>query len=66
MIGDNQKIGVGLICLGITFIFLGIVLLFDPALIAIGNVLFLVGLFFVLGFQRTFTFFKRYLKMKIV
>jgi len=36
---DTQKIGVGLAGMGIAFIFLGILLLFDKGLLAIGNVI---------------------------
>jgi hypothetical protein len=56
---DNQKIGVGLIGLGIGFIFLGVILFFDAAMIAIGNVLFLSGLCFSIGFKRTINLFTR-------
>ena len=35
---DNHKIGIGLICLGFVFISLGVVLMFDSAFIAIGNI----------------------------
>jgi hypothetical protein len=37
VLNDNQKIGIGLISLGLVFIFLGILLLIDAALIAIGT-----------------------------
>jgi hypothetical protein len=40
---DNQKIGIGLVCLGLGFMMLGVLLFFDSALIAIGNALFLAG-----------------------
>ena len=56
---DNQKIGIGLICLGLGFVFLGVLLLFDASLIAIGNSLFLVGLAFSIGIKRTLTLFTR-------
>ena len=35
---ENQKIGFGLICLGAIFVALGVVMLFDTAMIAIGMV----------------------------
>uniref|UniRef100_A0A915KGJ1 Vesicle transport protein GOT1B n=1 Tax=Romanomermis culicivorax TaxID=13658 RepID=A0A915KGJ1_ROMCU len=63
-ITDMQKIGVGLAGFGITFIFLGIVLLFDKGLLAIGNLLFIVGLMFVIGIERTFRFFFQRHKLK--
>ena len=37
-ISQNTQIGLFLTCLGLVFIFLGIVLLFDRGLLAIGNV----------------------------
>lgn len=53
MLTDNQKIGIGMICIGLFFIFLGVVMIFDAVLIAIGNTLFLSGLCFAIGFERT-------------
>jgi len=63
-ITDFQKIGVGLAGFGITFLFLGVVLLFDKGLLAIGNVLFLSGLAFVIGLERTSRFFFQWHKVK--
>mmetsp|Transcript_21193 Transcript_21193/g.35544 ORF Transcript_21193/g.35544 Transcript_21193/m.35544 type:complete len:141 (-) Transcript_21193:137-559(-) len=57
---DNQKIGIGLICLGLIFVVLGVLLFFDSSLIAIGNVLFLAGLCFAIGFKRTANLFTRH------
>ena len=83
-----SEIGVGLAGFGITFLFLGVVLLFDKGLLAIGNVsgligcwecqltsslsalparlqiLFLSGLAFVIGLERTFRFFFQWHKVK--
>ncbi|XP_037966782.2 vesicle transport protein GOT1B [Plutella xylostella] len=56
-ITDIQKIGVGLAGFGMTFLFLGVLLLFDKGLLAIGNILFISGLACVIGLQRTFFFF---------
>lgn len=56
---DNQKNGTGLICLGLGFVCLGNVLLFDESLIAIGNSLFLASLCFAIGGKRTVTLFTR-------
>ena len=39
------------------FLFFGMILFFDKALMAIGNVLFVAGLAFVIGLERTFRFF---------
>ncbi|XP_067001196.1 vesicle transport protein GOT1B [Anabrus simplex] len=54
---DVQKIGVGLAAFGISFLFLGVLLLFDKALLALGNILFIAGLSCVIGLERTFRFF---------
>ncbi|XP_076451089.1 vesicle transport protein GOT1B-like [Babylonia areolata] len=56
-ITDFQKIGVGLAGFGIAFLFLGMLMLFDKGLLAIGNILFISGLAFVIGLERTFRFF---------
>jgi hypothetical protein len=63
---DNQKIGIGLICLGLGFVSLGVVLIFDASLIAIGNALFLAGLCFAIGFKRTLTLFTRYVLKALI
>mmetsp|Transcript_21652 Transcript_21652/g.31513 ORF Transcript_21652/g.31513 Transcript_21652/m.31513 type:complete len:141 (+) Transcript_21652:188-610(+) len=56
---DSQKIGVGLLCLGLGFISIGMIMLFDSAMIAIGNTLFLCGLYFSIGLKRTISLFTR-------
>ncbi|XP_059489109.1 vesicle transport protein GOT1B isoform X2 [Neocloeon triangulifer] len=56
-ITDLQKIGVGLVGFGAAFLFLGVLLLFDKGLLAIGNILFICGLACVIGLERTFRFF---------
>ncbi|KAH9171190.1 Got1-domain-containing protein, partial [Lactarius sanguifluus] len=53
-----QKIGVGLTSFGALFMLLGVMLFFDGALLALGNVLFLGGLFLIIGPQKTFYFFR--------
>ncbi|XP_049704379.1 vesicle transport protein GOT1B isoform X1 [Helicoverpa armigera] len=63
-ISDTQKIGVGLAGFGMTFLFLGVLLLFDKGLLAIGNILFISGLACVIGLQRTFFFFFQRHKIK--
>ncbi|CAN0186256.1 unnamed protein product [Pylaiella littoralis] len=57
MMSDNRKIGTGLLALGGIFLFLGVVLLFDPGLLAMGDVLFLSGITMTIGVRRTFVFF---------
>ncbi|XP_052712662.1 vesicle transport protein GOT1B-like [Crassostrea angulata] len=63
-ITDFQKIGVGLAGFGIAFLFLGVLFLFDKGLLAIGNILFICGLAFVIGLERTFRFFFQKHKLK--
>ncbi|KAI0279361.1 putative GOT1-membrane protein required for ER to Golgi transport [Russula aff. rugulosa BPL654] len=61
---DMQKIGVGLTSFGALFMMLGIMLFFDGALLALGNILFLGGLFLIIGPQKTFYFFARKNKLR--
>uniref|UniRef100_K1QFM2 Vesicle transport protein GOT1B n=1 Tax=Magallana gigas TaxID=29159 RepID=K1QFM2_MAGGI len=58
------EIGVGLAGFGIAFLFLGVLFLFDKGLLAIGNILFICGLAFVIGLERTFRFFFQKHKLK--
>ncbi|NWV78619.1 GOT1A protein, partial [Dasyornis broadbenti] len=57
-------IGVGLVGFGLFFLLFGILLYFDSVLMAFGNLLFLSGLVFIIGFRRTFTFFFQRQKLK--
>eukprot|EP00127_Corallochytrium_limacisporum_P002249 Clim_evm37s109 gene=Clim_evmTU37s109 len=54
---DTQKIGIGLTGFGVTFLVLGMLLLFDRGLLAMGNVFFLSGIAFLIGLEKTFRFF---------
>mmetsp|Transcript_5343 Transcript_5343/g.8261 ORF Transcript_5343/g.8261 Transcript_5343/m.8261 type:complete len:150 (+) Transcript_5343:127-576(+) len=56
-ISDNRKIGTFLLFLGVFFLFLGVLLLFDRKLLAMGNILFLLGFGFLSGIMRTLEFF---------
>ncbi|KAF7495341.1 Vesicle transport protein GOT1A [Sarcoptes scabiei] len=56
-ITDTQKIGLGLSGFGIAFLMLGVMMLFDKGLLAVGNLLFISGLGFIIGLERTFWFF---------
>lgn len=49
MISDNAKIGTGLLALGVVFLFLGMLFLFDSAMLALGDILFLLGLTLTIG-----------------
>jgi len=56
-LSDNQKIGLMMTGLGLAFLLLGMLLLFDSGLLAIGNVLFLVGLALLVGVPKFLEFF---------
>ncbi|KAI6645741.1 Ferric reductase-like protein [Oopsacas minuta] len=56
-ISDLQKIGIGAVSFGCFFLILGVFMLFDRALLAFGNLLFLAGIFMILGLSRTTNFF---------
>ncbi|CAL8115078.1 unnamed protein product [Orchesella dallaii] len=61
---ESQKIGIGLVGIGGFFLFLGIVLLFDKGLLAIGNILFISGIAFIVGLDKTRRFFFQSNKLK--
>lgn len=63
-ISDTQKIGLGLAAFGISFLFLGVLMFFDKGLLAVGNLLFISGLAFIIGIERTFWFFFQRHKLK--
>jgi hypothetical protein len=57
MFSDNTKIGLTLVSLGVLFLLLGVILLFDSGLLAIGNILFLAGIPFLIGWTTTLSLF---------
>merc|ERR1739845_172047 len=63
-LSDNQKIGIGLTGFGCVFLFLGMMLFFDRVLLSFGNILFLSGMSFIIGLNRTFNFFFQPHKLK--
>lgn len=58
------EIGAALVSFGVLFLFLGIILFFDAALLALGNVLFTSGITLLIGPQKTFYFFARKQKLR--
>lgn len=64
MFDDNKKIGIGLCSLGTLLTGLGAVLFLDRALLTLGNLSFLIGVGFILGISRMFTFFFKPEKLK--
>ncbi|KAM5496745.1 Golgi Transport [Microsporum canis] len=60
---DTQKVGVVFCSGGSLFLFLGILMFFDRSLLAMGNILFLIGLPLILGPQKTLAFFARKQKL---
>ncbi|KDD73010.1 hypothetical protein H632_c2630p0 [Helicosporidium sp. ATCC 50920] len=59
MLDDRRKIGVALTGLGVVFMFLAVLMLFDRALLAMGNLLFLSGVALTIGPFATLRFFVR-------
>jgi hypothetical protein len=54
---DNQKIGVLLLMLSFVFLWLGVMLLLDGALLAVGDLFLVGGLVLVIGPGRALAFF---------
>ncbi|EXJ80731.1 hypothetical protein A1O3_07015 [Capronia epimyces CBS 606.96] len=46
------------------FLFGGVLMFFDRSMLAMGNILFLIGLTLIIGFHKTFMFFARRQKLK--
>lgn len=63
-LSDSQKIGVAFCSGGGFFLLGGIMMFFDRAMLAMGNILFIIGLTLLLGYQKTFAFFARRQKLK--
>ncbi|SCU79575.1 LADA_0B01640g1_1 [Lachancea dasiensis] len=58
-LSESQKFGVAFTFGGCLFFAFGVVTFFDRALLALGNILFLIGLLLIIGSQKTYTFFSR-------
>lgn len=63
-LSDSQKIGVAFCSGGGFFLIFGVMLFFDRAMLAMGNILFLIGLTIIIGPQKTLMFFARKQKAK--
>ncbi|KAJ4305401.1 Golgi Transport [Kalmusia sp. IMI 367209] len=61
---DTQKIGVAFCSGGGFFLLGGVMMFFDRAMLAMGNILFLIGLTLIIGVQKTAAFFARRQKWK--
>lgn len=57
MLDQQRQIGTALLALGGLFLLLGVLLMFDRALLSLGNLLFLSGFPFLIGFERSLRFF---------
>ncbi|KAF2135383.1 uncharacterized protein K452DRAFT_239485 [Aplosporella prunicola CBS 121167] len=62
-LSDTQKIGVAFCSGGGFFLLAGVMMFFDRALLAMGNILFLLGLTLLIGLQKTALFFARRQKL---
>eukprot|EP00123_Amoebidium_parasiticum_P010161 comp19930_c0_seq1/m.24210 comp19930_c0_seq1/g.24210 ORF comp19930_c0_seq1/g.24210 comp19930_c0_seq1/m.24210 type:complete len:152 (-) comp19930_c0_seq1:234-689(-) len=56
-VSDIQKMGLGIMAFGVFFLFMGVMLFFDRGLLAMGNILFVLGLSIVNGMTKTATLF---------
>ncbi|KAL3420147.1 got1 family protein [Phlyctema vagabunda] len=63
-LSDSQKIGVAFCSGGGFFLIGGVLMFFDRAMLAMGNILFLIGLTIIIGPQKTALFFARRQKLK--
>jgi len=63
-LSDSQKIGVAFCSGGGFFLIGGVLLFFDRSMLAMGNILFLIGLTIIIGPQKTLVFFARRQKLK--
>jgi hypothetical protein len=64
MLMCSTEIGVAFCSGGGLFLFAGILMFFDRSMLAMGNILFLIGLTLIIGPQKTFVFFARRNKWK--
>ncbi|ODQ66570.1 Got1-domain-containing protein [Nadsonia fulvescens var. elongata DSM 6958] len=58
-LSDYQKAGIAFTAAGLFFFVLGVFTFFDAALLAFGNILFIIGITLIIGVQKTMVFFSR-------
>ncbi|CRG88615.1 Protein transport protein GOT1 [Talaromyces islandicus] len=63
-LSETQKVGAIFCTGGGLFLFGGVVMFFDRSMLAMGNILFLIGLTLIIGVQKTLAFFSRPQKLK--
>ncbi|KAF1842596.1 Got1-domain-containing protein [Cucurbitaria berberidis CBS 394.84] len=63
-LSDTQKIGVAFCSGGGLFLMGGVMMFFDRAMLAMGNILFIIGLTLIIGTTKTIAFFARKQKWK--
>ncbi|QPG74541.1 Golgi Transport [Brettanomyces nanus] len=63
-LSESQKFGVFFTASGVVLFLVGIMALFDSALLAMGNVLFVLGLVLIIGPHKTVYFFSRTEKLR--
>lgn len=61
---QTQKFGVFFTFAGTLLFFLGVISLFDASLLAMANILFLIGIFLIIGTHKTLYFFTRPQKLR--
>ncbi|CEP00392.1 Vesicle transport protein [Plasmodiophora brassicae] len=59
MLSERRQIGIGLTSAGAAFLALGVFLLCDPPLLALGNIMLIAGILTTMGVRRTGRYFWR-------